>query len=216
MENRLNRLKLTSYSVTTLDLIIQNASDLNFSTRKDGANCYYHLAKFTLDASLAEAWEWVTKRNGFILKIQDESEVLFHGVVEDREITLQKIHIVAYGGTSYLYTPASGIKWYVSIRDLNSLALQHRQTTSESRITVGARVYDSKGVMFPSSWIKAGEIIRIRDLVPATAMLDSASTDKLRTFTIMETGYSAESATNGLMLDSDSPDLDAILARAAL
>ena len=209
-------MKLTTYDVSTLDLIIPQAGSLQFSTRKDGANCYYHIARFSLDASLGESWEWINKRNGFIFKIEDVNQLLFHGVIEDRGMSLQKLHIVAYGGTSYLYTPVSGIKWYVGIRDLNNLWLQHRQTTSESRIVVGAWVYDINGVQYPSSWIKAGEIIRIRDLVPATSMLDSSSTDKLRTFTIAETNYSAEQSANDLTLDSDSPELDAILARAAL
>lgn len=212
----MTKLKLTSYDVSTLDLIIQRPGNLQFSTREDGANHYYHIARFDVETSLAEAWDWLNKRNGFIFKIEDEEQLLFHGELEDFGLSLQKLEVVAYGGTSYLYTPDAGIKWLVSVRDLNDLWLQHRGADSESRITVGAWVYNDKGVRYPSSWIRAGEVIRIRDLVPATSMLDSASTDKLRTFTVMETNYSVEKATNELTLDTNNPALDAILARAAL
>ncbi len=212
-------MKITTYDNTTLDQIIEREGNISFSTRKDGANCYYHIANFSLAATIAESWNWLVKKNGFVLKIEDNNQLLWEGELEDFCITLEKLLVTAYGGTDYLYVPVSvmnAANWYISVRDLNELWLKHRASASETRITVGAWVYDVNGIRYPSSWIKAGEVIRIRDLVPATTMLIDYAADGLRTFTILETNYNAMSATNELIFDTDNPTLDAILARAAL
>jgi len=80
-------------------------------------------------------------------------------------------------------------------------------------IVLSGTVYNSNGVPFPSSWVRAGEVIRIRDLVPASATLDSVTRDALRTFYIIETSYSADSNTNRLVVDTENASLEAILAR---
>lgn len=80
-------------------------------------------------------------------------------------------------------------------------------------ITLGDTVYDTNGVPFPSSWVRAGEVIRIRDLVPVTSDLDAVARDALRTFFIVETNYDADRRQNRIVVDTESTDLDAILAR---
>lgn len=78
---------------------------------------------------------------------------------------------------------------------------------------LGDKVYDSNGISYPSSWVRAGEVIRIRDLVPATSDLDSITQDSLRTFYITETEYDADRMQNRLTVDTEKQSLDAILAR---
>ncbi len=80
-------------------------------------------------------------------------------------------------------------------------------------ITLGDTVYDTNGVPYPSSWVRAGEVIRIRDLVPVTSDLDAVARDALRTFFIVETNYDADRRQNRIVVDTESTDLDAILAR---
>ena len=80
-------------------------------------------------------------------------------------------------------------------------------------IVLSGTVYNSNGVPFPSSWVRAGEVIRVRDLVPASATLDSVTRDALRTFYIVETQYNADNNTNRLVVDTENASLEAILAR---
>jgi hypothetical protein len=74
-------------------------------------------------------------------------------------------------------------------------------------ITLGDVVYDSNGVPFPSYWIRAGEVIRIRDLIPASVDAGSVSRDTLRTYYILGTQYDANTMTNRLNLDTESGNL---------
>ena len=80
-------------------------------------------------------------------------------------------------------------------------------------IVVGGTVYDTNGVAFPSSWVRAGDVIRIKDLVPASADLDTVSRDALRTFYIVETDYNVDSKQLKIIPDTESSSLDAILAK---
>ncbi len=78
---------------------------------------------------------------------------------------------------------------------------------------LGAYVYDTDGIRYPSSWVRAGQVIRVRDLVPATGDLASTAIDSLRTFFIVETEYDYERRENRLIFDTENPALDAVLAR---
>ena len=80
-------------------------------------------------------------------------------------------------------------------------------------ITLGDTIYDTNGIPYPSSWVRAGEVIRIRDLVPVTSDLDAIARDALRTFFIVETNYDADRKQNKIVIDTESTDIDAILAR---
>jgi len=80
-------------------------------------------------------------------------------------------------------------------------------------IVLGDTVWDANGVPFPSSWVRAGEVIRIRDLVPVSTDAGAVTRDALRTFYIIETNYNADARTNRIIVDTESSSLDAILAR---
>jgi len=82
-----------------------------------------------------------------------------------------------------------------------------------SPFLVGDKVYDANGIPFPSSWIRAGQVIRVTDLVPATGDLDAVTSDSLRTFYIVGTNYDANRRENSLTVDSPSKNLDAVIAR---
>ncbi len=78
---------------------------------------------------------------------------------------------------------------------------------------LGAWVYDAKGVRYPSSWVRAGQVLKVKDLVPATESLDAVALDAVKTFFIVETEYDAERRENRLVFDTESGSLDAVLAR---
>ncbi len=78
---------------------------------------------------------------------------------------------------------------------------------------LGDKVYDANSVAFPSSWVRAGDVIRITDLVPASVNLDSVVIDGLSTFYILETKYEAGRLENSLVVDIGSKSITAILAK---
>ncbi len=80
-------------------------------------------------------------------------------------------------------------------------------------IALGDFVEDINGTKFPSSYVRAGDILIIRNLVPITSSLGSVVRDALRTFYIMETNYVAERGENRLVLERESSRLDALLGR---
>jgi hypothetical protein len=82
-----------------------------------------------------------------------------------------------------------------------------------SDVTLGEWVYDNGGVRYPSSWVRAGQVLRVRDLVPATGDLSSTALDAVRTFFIVETEYDAESKQNRLTFDTENTSLEALLAK---
>ena len=92
------------------------------------------------------------------------------------------------------------------------LALHKDIRPSLERAVLGMNVSTPNGVLVPSSWVRAGDVLRLRDVVPATAALDTVSQDALRTFFILETNYNATRRTNSLTLDTPSGRLDAVIA----
>ena len=81
------------------------------------------------------------------------------------------------------------------------------------RFVIGGSVRNTSGLLVPSSHIRAGEVIRIQDLVPASADLGSLVLDSLRTFYIKETQYDADRARVTIIPDTESQSLAATLAR---
>jgi len=65
-------------------------------------------------------------------------------------------------------------------------------------------VYDSNGKSRDLWRVRAGDVVRIVDLVPASADLDAVSLDALRTFYIVETRYDAARARLTLVPDRES------------
>lgn len=81
-------------------------------------------------------------------------------------------------------------------------------------ITIGPWVFNSNQRKTPSYKVRAGDVIRVQDLIPQTGDLDTITQDALRTFFIVETEYSVDSGTLRLTLDRASDNLDAVLARS--
>lgn len=79
---------------------------------------------------------------------------------------------------------------------------------------IGSRVRDVNGVSQPSNHVRAGQVIRIVDLVPASATLDSVTLDTYRTFFIVETNYDVDRGELSLVFDRDQKTLTALLARS--
>lgn len=78
---------------------------------------------------------------------------------------------------------------------------------------LGSKVGDGSGKLWPTAYVRAGQTIRIRDLIPASAQLDATTRDAMSTFYIVETSYDADRAELTVVPDSDNGSLDATLAR---
>ncbi len=91
---------------------------------------------------------------------------------------------------------------------------EHKDLFSEThRTMLGPTVTDSNGILFSSSWVRAGDVIRVRDLVPPSSALDSVSRDQERTYFIIETTYDATERTNTLILDNLPRGLMSLIVR---
>ena len=91
---------------------------------------------------------------------------------------------------------------------------EHKDIFSEAdRVILKSTATDTNGVSFPSSWVRAGDVLRVRDLVPPSGALGSVSRDQERTYFITETEYDATRRTNKLILDKPSRTLTSFLAR---
>lgn len=82
-----------------------------------------------------------------------------------------------------------------------------------TNMVLGGWVYDTYGRRYPSSWVRAGDVLRITDLVPSSLDLDNVIRDALRTFYIVETNYSVGSSTLEITPDTESSTLSSILAK---
>lgn len=80
-------------------------------------------------------------------------------------------------------------------------------------ITLGDNVWDTNGNPRPSSWVRAGDVVRILDLVPVSGDLDAVTRDALRTFYILETEYRVDTLQNRIIVDTDNQALTSIIAR---
>ncbi len=71
-------------------------------------------------------------------------------------------------------------------------------------VVLNDRVFDALGKGKSSSRVRAGDVIRIRDLVPVSTDVDDVTRDALRTFYILGTEYDADLGTNRLTLDTEN------------
>ncbi len=81
------------------------------------------------------------------------------------------------------------------------------------RIVISGNVTDTNGVTQPLSWVRAGEVIRIRDLIPASADLDAVTRNALNTFYIRETDYDADRNRMIIVPDNPSQGIESIIMR---
>ena len=84
---------------------------------------------------------------------------------------------------------------------------------SLENMVLGNKVYDSNGKTRSSALVRAGEVIRVRDLVPASVDAGSVQRDAFRTFYIVETEYDMDNAELRITPDTEKMSLDSILAR---
>lgn len=120
---------------------------------------------------------------------------------------------------------ASGNKWYFAVWDsrepwwfVRSVATVDWEVTlaelQNMSLTLGPRVRDANGRVWPSWRIRAGDVLRIVDLVPSTAQISAVTRDRVRTFFVTETRYSVERASMAITVEADNPSLTAMLARS--
>jgi hypothetical protein len=120
-----------------------------------------------------------------------------------------------YGLTRKTATPQLGT---VAVAAANAaarglLATDKSIFPTNTNLMLGDHVYDANGVAYSSAWVRAGDIIQITDLLTADADIATPTLNGLNTFFIMETMYDADSMSNGLTIENQSTNLDAILGR---
>ncbi len=81
------------------------------------------------------------------------------------------------------------------------------------KMVLGPTVYDDSGVPTPSMWVRAGDVLRVRDLVPASAELDSVTRDGLRTYFIVKTVYEMDTGMMRITPDTEPAGMDEILGK---
>jgi hypothetical protein len=120
-----------------------------------------------------------------------------------------------YGVTrQYVVPDLGGVSSTAAEAQRDAWLEEHKDIWPEMEdIVLGGTVYDANGVASPSSWVRAGDVIRIRDLVPATGDLATVARDALRTFHIVETQHSVDSKQTRIVVDTESASLSAVLAR---
>lgn len=79
-------------------------------------------------------------------------------------------------------------------------------------MVLGPYVYDSYGVRWPSSWVRAGQTLRVRDLIPASEELDGYIRT-ISTYYIVGTEYDVDRAQLRITPDVENKMLQTILAK---
>lgn len=82
-----------------------------------------------------------------------------------------------------------------------------------TNMVLGGFTYDANGTRFNSSQIRAGDVLRVDDLVPASVDASTVTRDALRTYFIVETEYDADSNTMLIVPDTEFTGLTSELAR---
>ena len=96
-------------------------------------------------------------------------------------------------------------------------ALQEgKRLQQASPFVITDKVYDAHNQAWPLWRVRAGDTIRIADLVPVSGSLAAPELDQLRTFYIVETSYDAQSGRLTITPDRPGSDLASILARAGI
>lgn len=99
-----------------------------------------------------------------------------------------------------------------AVRD--TFLAEHKDiVSSNSNLTLGAWVEDSKGRRYPSSHVRAGEVIQVRNILPSETDISNVRRNGINTFYILETLYSADSQTNNLTVDSARQTLDTMISK---
>jgi len=83
-----------------------------------------------------------------------------------------------------------------------------------TNMVLGQYIADTNGRIHPSSWVRAGEVLRVMDLVPASIDAGTVSRDALRTYYIVETEYDVERGRLKIVPDTRNKRLSTQLAIA--
>ena len=97
---------------------------------------------------------------------------------------------------------------------------EHADIPQQSTLRLNDMVYGADtgriGVRIPLWRIRAGDVLQIHDLVPASTMIDSPGLDALRTFSIIGTEYDVDANVMTLSPDRPAQTTDRILSALAL
>ncbi len=109
-----------------------------------------------------------------------------------------------YGITREYVVPNIGEQLAATAQNYRDGAIEHSDEIWPTALNtvLGSRVYDANGVEHPSSHVRAGDVIRIRDLIPTTSNLSDIDQDRFQTFYILETSYDDQLRRNTLILDN--------------
>jgi hypothetical protein len=123
--------------------------------------------------------------------------------------------ISRYGLTRKYAIPQMGTVAAASAQAARSAWLNDHKDIwpDESDIVLGNVVYDSNGVAYPSSRVRAGQYIQIVDLLSSEIDASSPSRNALNTFYITQTEYDLANMTNSLIIEREDTDLTALLAK---
>ncbi len=176
---------LTVRSVSTVDWLVDIAD----------------FKAFELSRDLADVWN-----SGYAVYGAAQSQTATVTDTDSIErFGLTRHHVLpTVGKASQAAAEAARDVWLAEYKDVYSEA---------DRVILGSTVTDSGGVPHPSSWVRSGDVIRVRDLVPPSGALDEVTRDQERTYFILETHYDADARTNTLTFDRLPRGLDSFLTR---
>jgi len=123
--------------------------------------------------------------------------------------------IAQYGRRDYILSLA-GVTEDVAEKARDVALEIYKQPSQSATARFRGYAWDRNGVRKPLYLIRAGDVLRIKDLVPSEAMLDSELADSLRTFFLVETEYNDDTGELRVSPDFASPLLDILVARESL
>jgi len=120
-----------------------------------------------------------------------------------------------YPKRELLLTVQKGIPTAAENEERDRALAEKKDPHQSQAFTIGGPIYDTRvaGQRFSSDrwWVRAGDVIRISDLIPSTAA--SPALDNLRTFFILETQYNWFTDILRVMPDRAPTRLSTILSR---
>jgi len=82
----------------------------------------------------------------------------------------------------------------------------------QTQLLLGNNIRDNDGALHASCRVRAGHVLRITDLIPASVNISTVVRDALRTFFIVETDYNADTGVLRVIPDTSWTGLGAIIA----
>ena len=82
----------------------------------------------------------------------------------------------------------------------------------QTSLMFGSYIRDNDGALHASCRVRAGEVLRITDLIPVSVNISTVVRDALSTFYVVETDYNADARVLRIIPDTSWMGLDAIIA----